>query len=264
MNGIAHGPATAASGAIGTTYRGVARSAAVRAPIVVRAPASPAGVPMRATVASGGYRRASTARASPPAGPCRPASGTGSGRGPLTGPPRSWSGTISSGRDASIGVPTIRSVATTWIPAAGSRPHRSRASATSASSMAGLAGRRRRAGVVVDLRRSLLFRVPVGEAAVLEDLELLVGRCTGLLGENPDQVAAGARDRDDVGRRSDRRGEDCRVELRGELAGRDPAEVAAVAGLLALAGVLRGLLERRVVRDLGLEVLQPGILAVAL
>src|SRR6185503_6827487 len=196
MNGIAHGPATAASGAVGGRYSGPARSSCSSSPTVV-APSDP---PSLAAVASGGYSRARSVSGSRPRGPWRP----GSAVEPLpAGPPPSDArGTRSSGRDASIGVAVSCSVATTWMPAETSSPQPSRASPTRASSMVRLADRR--ADVVVDVRRRLLLGVPVVEAVVLDDLDLVRGRGLGLLGQDAEEERAGALDRDDVGVRADR------------------------------------------------------------
>ena len=69
-------------------------------------------------------------------GRCGRAAGRPAAAGSAAAAParRTASGTIRTGRDASIGLPMSRSAATTWSPSAGSSPHRSRASATSASS----------------------------------------------------------------------------------------------------------------------------------
>src|SRR6185369_7267395 len=168
------------------------------------------------------------------------------------------SGTTSSGRDASIGVAISRSAATTWIPAETSSPQRARASATRASSIAGLAGRRGRPDEVLDVRGSLLGRVPGREAAVLEDLQLVGRGRLHLLAQHPEQVGAVAGHVDDIGRVADGRGVDRPLEVAGELATGNEAGVATIGGTLALAVVLGRLPERGLVRDLALDRGQPG------
>ena len=72
MAGIAHGPATAASGASGARYKGAPRSSSPRSAMVV-----PAAVPNRPTGWSAGYARARTSSGRRPRGPCRPGRSVG-------------------------------------------------------------------------------------------------------------------------------------------------------------------------------------------
>src|SRR4051794_9117995 len=118
-------------------------------------------------------------RRSSPSGPCRPGTGAGGSCSPSTR--NAASGTMSAGRDGSSGVAISRSDAITWSPAAGSSPHRSRASARSASSIESPVEERdllgqialARGDVARDLVLQLLLAVPGRERRLLERLELV-------------------------------------------------------------------------------------------
>src|SRR5215210_1034583 len=121
------------------------------------------------------------ASGSAPPGPCRPGSGSGVPASTL----RTAAGTTRTGLEGSSGVPTSRSAATTWRPAPRSRPQRSRASATSASSMTGSPSGAEK--IARDLDLGLLAVVPVREGVRLDRLGLvLVGRGVPLIGDLED------------------------------------------------------------------------------
>src|SRR5690349_275112 len=197
-----------------------------------------------------------TAIASRPPGPWRP--GSGSTSAATTPPPLSArstaSGTTSAGRDGSSGVAIRRSAAMTWRPAARSRPQRRRASATSASSTAaGSADPEVGEELTGDRHRVLLLAVPVLEGPGLDRVGLLgVGLLGPLLDDLVEELAA-VLDGDDVGQATDWRREDRPEEARVHQAGRDPALVAALAGLVAVGEVTGDRREVGAALDLGLQ-----------
>src|SRR4051794_16724243 len=238
-----HGEARSATGATGARYRGSSRSDAARSATTV-----PSASPNRPTGWSAGYSRRTTATGSDASCACRPGSGRTGSRGSMVARTRE-AGTTRRGSDGSIGVATSRSATTTARPAAGSSRHRSRASASSASSMMqrprALGGgwcRDRR--VARDLEVLLLLRVPDRECRVLERSLLLGVRRPGLLLGYEEQVRALVRDDERVARLADRRGEDGRFLLGRDLTLRHPADVATLLRLGVVGVVTCGGRER--------------------
>src|SRR5204862_5433389 len=133
----------------------------------------------------------------------------------------------------SIDVAIRRSAATTWRPAAGSRPHRTRASATSASSTRASGSRRGERRVGRDRRLCLLRVVPVREGSALERRDLVRVRHPGLdlrdL-EKIDLVAVGHL----VADLADRKLVDRVLERGAELIRRDPAHRTTLGGVFAV------------------------------
>ena len=217
-------PARARRGEVAGRRRGPPRRAPRRSSPRPSRTGRPDGPPGRA----GGGRRAGRRRRGRAARAAAPAPVGVGGRAEHR--ERARSAPAATARWAS---PMSRSAATTWSPRAGSSPQRSRASATSASSI----GRSlARAGPVIDGSRSivdrgLLGRVPVRERVRLDGLELAALRRPALLGEDLEQVRPVVGDRDDA---ADvlpiAAAKIASVRRWIELALGDPAEVAALAG----------------------------------
>src|SRR6185503_1235338 len=232
-----------------------ARASAVSSPTV-----SPSMAPKRPTGWSAGYSRCRSAIGSAP-WPWRPgrigASSEEAAAGAAAGSMRSTAaGTIKAGRAGSRGDRTSDSAARTWRPSLRSRPQRSRASATSASSTGiGRLGRRVECGqeVAGDLHRVLLPVIPVLEAARLDRRELVLVRRGGLLLEHLEEVEAVVRDVHDLrqpvhGRRGDRVGQPV-----VQLALHDPADLATGSALRTLREVGDEVRERGTAGGLRLE-----------
>src|SRR5436190_17352234 len=195
-----------------------------------------------------------TATGSLPPGPCRPgrtgARSAGASRaaaGSAASIRRTAAGTISAGRAGSIGERASVSAVRTWSPSTRSSPHRRRASATRASSTADrlLAGARCRREIARDRRRVLLLRVPVAEGVRLDRLDLIGVRRGVLLLEDLEEVQPVAGDVDDVAGSVDRGRGDRLGQLVVELAGGDPADLAAGPRMLALGVIADEVGERR-------------------
>src|SRR5664279_2034975 len=165
--------------------------------------------------------------------PCRPGSAAGGTSG--CGARRTARGTITTGRVCSSGRPTSRSAGITATPSAGSSPHRRRASARSASSIAGPSdpwgGRGDQPLDRGLLRIRLDTRVPVVERVGLQGVHLgPVGQAVLHIRdlEDADPVAPDDRPADPAGREGVDRG----FLVRRELVLRDPADRATKGGAI--------------------------------